>query len=83
MADDFGVAPIPQPTATKNYVSSTDYNIGVMMIPAGLSAKDQYNSGAVIQAYAYLLDGYYKDMENEYTNRYFCGNPCNGISRSL
>lgn len=72
MADDFGVAPAPQITASKKYLSAMNYNCRVMMIPAGLSAKDQYNSGAVMQAFSYLLDEYYKSLEDEYTNRYFC-----------
>ena len=72
MADDFGVAPAPQISGSKKYTSAMNYNCRVMMIPAGLSAKDQYNSGAVMQAFAYLLDDYYKALENEYTNRYFC-----------
>ena len=40
------------------------------MIPAGLSAKDQYNAGAVIQAYQYLYKNVLDAMEKEYTNRY-------------
>ena len=42
------------------------------MIPAGLSAKDQYNAGAVIQAYNYLYSSVLETQKKEYVNRYFC-----------
>jgi ABC-type glycerol-3-phosphate transport system substrate-binding protein len=70
MKDEFGVAPAPQVAKTKNYISANDYNCRVLMIPAGLSAKDQYNAGAVIQAYQYLYKNVLDAMEKEYTNRY-------------
>lgn len=72
MKDEFGLAPSPQVTATKNYVSANDFNCRVLMMPAGLSAQDQYNAGAVIQAYQYLYDDVLDVMEDEYINRYFC-----------
>ena len=70
MKDEFGVAPAPQVANSKNYVSANDYNCRVLMIPAGLSAEDQYNAGAVIQAYQYLYGNVLDAMEKEYTNRY-------------
>lgn len=72
MEDEFGVAPAPQVANTKNYASANDYNCRALMIPAGLSAKDQYNAGAVIQAYQYLYGNVLDAMEKEYTNRYLC-----------
>ncbi|MBR6509021.1 MAG: extracellular solute-binding protein [Clostridia bacterium] len=72
MKDDYGIVPVPQTAATKNYKSSIDWNARVLMMPAGLSAKDQYNAGAVMQAYQYLYDNVLKTMETEYVNRYFC-----------
>ncbi len=70
MKDEFGVAPAPQVTNSKNFISANDYNCRVLMIPAGLSAKDQYNAGAVIQAYQYLYGNVLDAMKKEYTNRY-------------
>lgn len=72
MSDDFGVAPAPQIVGSKQYISAMNYNCRVMMIPAGLSSKDQYNAGAVMQAFSYLLDEYFNALESDYTNRYFC-----------
>ena len=72
MSDDFGAAPAPQVSASTKYLSAMNYNCRVMMIPAGLSAKEQYNSGAVMQAFSYLLDEYFTALESDYTNRYFC-----------
>ena len=72
MKDEFGVAPAPQVANSKNYVSANDYNCRVLMIPAGLSANDQYNAGAVIQAYQYLYTMVLDAMKKEYTNRYLC-----------
>ena len=70
MKDEFGVAPAPQVTNSKNFISANDYNCRVLMIPAGLSAKDQYNAGAVLQAYQYLYGNVLDAMKKEYTNRY-------------
>lgn len=72
MKDEYGLVPLPQVTNSKNYVSAIDWNTRVLMMPAGLSAKDQYNAGAVIQAYQYLYDSVLDVMEKEYVNRYFC-----------
>ena len=72
MKDEFGIVPLPQVSNTKNYVSAVDWNTRVLMMPAGLSATDQYNAGAVIQAYQYLYDDVINTMEKEFVNRYFC-----------
>ena len=72
MKDEFGLVPVPQATANKNYSSAIDWNARVLMMPAGLSAEDQYNAGAVIQAYQYLYDDVLDVMEKEYVNRYLC-----------
>lgn len=72
MADDFGVLPIPMMKGSSNYKTALDWNVGIMMIPAGLSSKDQYNSGAVIQAILSQCDKNVAVMRDEYTNRYLC-----------
>lgn len=72
MKDDFGVVPVPSINGGKDYSSAIDWNSRVLMIPAGLSATDQYNSGAVVQAYQYLYDDVLDEMEKEFVNRYFC-----------
>jgi len=72
MKDEFGIAPAPQVSASKKYVSAIDWNSRVLMMPAGLSAQDQYNAGAVIQAYQYLYEDVLDAMEKEWTNRYLC-----------
>ena len=72
MSDDFGVLPIPMVDGGSNYKTALDWNVGIMMIPAGLSSKDQYNSGAVIQAILSQCDKNVEVMKDEYTNRYFC-----------
>lgn len=72
MKDEYGLVPVPQATANKKYASAIDWNARVLMMPAGLSAEDQYNAGAVIQAYQYLYDDVLETMEKEYVNRYFC-----------
>ena len=72
MKDEYGLVPVPQITNTKNYASAIDWNTRVLMMPAGLSAKDQYNAGAVIQAYQYLYGNVVDALEKEYVNRYFC-----------
>ncbi len=72
MKDEFGIAPPPQVNASEKYVSAIDYNARVLMMPAGLSAQDQYNAGAVIQAYQYLYEDVLDAMEKEWTNRYLC-----------
>lgn len=72
MKDEFGVVPVPTVNGGKDYSNAIDWNSRVLMIPAGLSAADQYNAGAVLQAYQYLYDDVLDAMQSEYTNRYFC-----------
>ena len=72
MMDDFGVLPVPMVDGGSNYKTALDWNVGIMMIPAGLSATDQYNSGAVVQAILSQCSKNVEVMKNEYTNRYFC-----------
>ena len=72
MKDEFGVVPTPKFDDASEYSSSFDWNYKGIMIPAGLSAKDQYNAGAVVQAYMYLMQDIYNVKKNEYNNRYFC-----------
>lgn len=72
MKDEFGVAPPPKVDGAKDYTNAVDGNVGTLMIPAGLSAKDQYNAGAVIQAYNYLFSSVLETQKKEYVNRYFC-----------
>lgn len=72
MKDDFGVIPVPKfSEASKDYTAAVDLNCEVLMMPAGLSAKDQANAGAFIQAYEYLLDDVIDASANEFANRYF------------
>ena len=72
MKDEFGILPAPKVDGAKDYSASVDWNYNVMMIPAGLSAKDQYNAGAVMQAYMYLYKNVEEAQKKEYVNRYFC-----------
>ena len=72
MNDEFGVLPIPMVDGATDYRTALDWNAGVMMIPAGLSSKDQYNSGAVIQAILSQCGKTVEVMKNEYINRYLC-----------
>lgn len=73
MKDEFGLLPSPKVDGAKDYTTVVDGNVAVMMIPAGLSAKDQYNAGAVIQAYNYLYENdVVSATKKEYVNRYFC-----------
>ncbi|MBR6509062.1 MAG: hypothetical protein IKT38_00455 [Clostridia bacterium] len=72
MSDDFGVLPIPMVDGRSDYASALDWNAEVMMMPAGQSGKDQYNTGAVIQAIMSQCDKNVEVMKSEYNNRYFC-----------
>lgn len=72
MNDEFGFVPTPKFDGASSYTSALDWNYKCLMIPAGLSAKDQYNAGAVVQAYMYLMQDIYEVRKNEYINRYFC-----------
>ena len=72
MKDEFGVLPLPKVDGAKSYKNGFDWNFGVAMIPAGLSAKDQYNAGAVLQARLYLEKNVTEAKKKEYVNRYFC-----------
>jgi hypothetical protein len=72
MKDEFGLVPTPKIDGAKNYSCALDWNYKGIMIPAGLSAKDQYNAGAVVQAYMYLMQDIKKEKKNEYVNRYLC-----------
>lgn len=71
-ADDFGLLPMPITDEATEYKTVLDWNADSIMILAGQSAKDQYNSGAVVQA---LLSECGKNTDvliNEYSNRYLC-----------
>ena len=72
MKDEYGYLPTPMVDGQKEYKGAIDWNVGTMMIPAGLSAQDQYNAGAVLQAYLYLYDEIIDTAKKEYVNRYFC-----------
>lgn len=72
MKDEFGVLPAPKVDGAKNYSQSVDWNHGVMLLPAGQTARNQYNAGAVMQAYMYLYEEVDEAKKKEYTNRYFC-----------
>ncbi|MBR6509032.1 MAG: hypothetical protein IKT38_00305 [Clostridia bacterium] len=72
MNDEYGFVPTPKFDGAKNYTSALDWNYKCLMVPAGLSAKDQYNAGAVVQAYMYLMQDIYEVRKKEYVNRYFC-----------
>lgn len=70
MKDDFGLVPSPKVSASNSYRSSVDLNCRILMMPAGLSAQDQANAGAFIQAYEYLLTDVIKTNQAECANRY-------------
>lgn len=72
MMDDFGVLPIPMMDGASNYNSVLDWNADSIMILAGQSAQEQYNSGAVIQALLYMRDDNVKAYSNEVATRYLC-----------
>ena len=72
MSDEFGLLPIPMVDGSGNYITALDWNAGVMMIPAGQSAKDQRNSGAVMQAILSQTGKILSTCKNEYSNRYLC-----------
>ena len=72
MNDEFGFVPSPKIDGASSYSSALDWNYKCLMIPAGLSAQEQYNAGAVVQAYMYLMQDIYNVRKNEYVNRYFC-----------
>ena len=72
MDDEFGFVPTPKIDGAKKYASALDWNYKGLMVLAGLSAKDQYNAGAVVQAYMYLMQDIPEIRKNEYVNRYFC-----------
>ena len=71
MKDEYGFVPAPKYDGAQKYTSAFDWNYKGIMIPAGLSAKEQYNAGAVVQAYMYLMQGIYDVKKKEYSNRYF------------
>ncbi|MBO4732885.1 MAG: hypothetical protein J5662_00255 [Clostridia bacterium] len=70
MKDDFGLVPSPKVSEDRDYTTAIDLNTRVLMMPAGLSAQDQANAGAFIQAYEYLLSDVVKTSQSEYANRY-------------
>lgn len=70
MKDDYGLVPSPKVSGSKDYTTAIDLNCRVLMVPAGLSAKDQANAGAFIQAYEYLFGDVIKANQSEYGNRY-------------
>ena len=72
MKDEYGFVPAPKIDGAKNYVSVTNWNYEGLMIPSGLSAQDQYNAGAVVQGYMYLMQDVYKTKKAEFANRYLC-----------
>ena len=72
MKDVYGFVPVPKYDGAKTYASALDWNYKALMIPAGLSAEEQYNAGAVVQAYMYLMQDIYEVKKKEYVNRYFC-----------
>lgn len=72
MKDEYGFVPTPKFDGAAKYASALDWNYKCLMVPAGLSAKDQYNAGAVVQAYMYLMQDIYEVRRKEYVNRYFC-----------
>lgn len=72
MSDDFGLLPIPMMDGSSNYNTALDWNADSIMIPAGQSSNEQYNSGAVIQALLYLREKNVKAYINEVSTRYLC-----------
>lgn len=72
MKDEYGFVPAPKYDGAKTYSSAFDWNFKALMIPAGLSAEEQYNAGAVVQAYMYLMQEINEAAKKEYNNRYFC-----------
>lgn len=72
MTDDFGLLPIPMVDGSSNYDTILDWNADSIMIPAGQSAKDQYNAGAVVQALLSECEKNKTVLIEEYTNRYLC-----------
>ncbi len=70
MKDEYGLLPSPKLTESSKYVSAIDWNCPVMMMPAGLTAKEQAYAGAFIQAYEYLLSDIISADSKEVENRY-------------
>ena len=72
MKDEYGFVPAPKFDGAQSYASALNWNYKSLLVPAGLSAQEQYNAGAVVQAYMYLMQDIYNVKKNEYVNRYFC-----------
>ncbi len=70
MSDEFGLLPIPMVDGASNYNTVLDWNADAIMIPAGQSAKDQYNAGAVVQALLSMQEknknGYVSEVKTRY-----------------
>ena len=71
-ADDFGLLPMPIADTASEYKTVLDWNADAIMILAGQSAEDQYNSGAVVQALLSECGKNTNVLKNEYANRYLC-----------
>lgn len=72
MSDEFGLLPIPMMDGSSNYNSVLDWNADAITILAGQSSKEQYNSGAVIQALLSLCDKNADVYQKEMATRYLC-----------
>lgn len=71
MDDDFGFVPFPRGDNASSIVGATNWNSSTLMIPAGLSAKEQETAGRFLQAFCYLAPDTAKIMYQEYADRYY------------